>query len=85
MTSQIEEIIAVEVEDLDMLDDDKRHARCVACTPAKDGQAFIALCGRRAVMWPLPLGRKKHEPPKNACEDCVKLYWLPCRKCGWGR
>lgn len=62
----------VDTSDLDLLDDDRRHARCLICYPHVPlGGTFIALCGRRALRMtdeaPLTI-------PTNACPDCARLF-----------
>jgi hypothetical protein len=66
-------------EDLALLDDDTRHAKCTACYPdPRVGRPFTALCGRRAIGF---VGTTEH-PPANACPDCLDVLDDPCRVCG---
>jgi hypothetical protein len=70
------------LDDLDMLDDDKRHARCTICTGTSGplvGIPFVALCGRRAMNL-----REWDNPecfPPDACEDCVAMWGKRCHLC----
>lgn len=72
-----------EDDDLDLLDDAKRHARCILCTGEPGdlvGVPFIAICGRRAInlrVWPDPAAF-----PPDACPECVALFDQPCPRCG---
>lgn len=74
-----------DVDDLDLLDDTRRHARCVVCTGTRDeliGIPFIALCGRRAInlrRWGNPAAF-----PPDACEDCLALWGTGCDVHGAG-
>jgi hypothetical protein len=69
----------VDIADLDLLDDETRHACCIVCYPVYEpGRPFVGLCGRKAVSF----GGESGEPPPNACPDCLELYDKPCRRCG---
>lgn len=71
----------VDLSDLDLLDDEHTHARCVRCTGylVPRGTPFVALCGRRAVtLADVPPG----VIPADACPECLDLYWSPCSRCG---
>ncbi len=71
-------IEAVDLSDLDLLDDEKRHARCPECTPEPPlGVPFIAVCGVRTVWW-----FYLSALPPNACKNC--LATPSCPKCGAG-
>ena len=68
-----------DLADLDLLDDDTRHAFCTRCWPDwRPGAPFVALCGRRAVGF---AGDGMVAPP-NACPDCLRLFRRPCPRCG---
>jgi hypothetical protein len=74
--SPIHDLIA----DLDLLDDDHRHAICMLCNPDhRPGRPFIGLCGRRAVGL---RGEDSVTPPPNACPECLALFGGPCLRCG---
>ena len=71
----------VDLSDLDLLDDDGRHARCTYCQPDVHLlEPFIALCGVRAVHRSVPVD--SFYPPANACESCKELWDQPCARCG---
>ena len=66
---------ATAVSDLDLLDDETRHAYCSACYPDLQlGVPFIARCGRRAIGF----AGFADQPPANACPDCLALLDQPC-------
>jgi hypothetical protein len=69
---------AVNIEDLDLLDDEHRHMQCTECQDVQLGVPFLATCGRRAIGF---LGTSD-EPPPNACPDCLALLDEPCPWCG---
>ena len=61
-----------DLADLDLLDDQHRHAWCAACYPNGKpplGAPFIAWCGRRAVS--LNAWSDPSTYPPDACPDCV--------------
>lgn len=66
-------------DDLDLLDDTRRHGRCCICTGTYDdliGVPFTALCGRRAINL-----RRWGDPssfPPDACEACMAQWDLGC-------
>lgn len=63
------------LDDLDLLDDETRHAYCTACYPRLQlGVPFIARCGRRAIGF---VGIAD-QPPANACPDCLAVLDQPC-------
>lgn len=70
-------------DDLDLLDDSRRHARCVICTGEPGdliGVPYTALCGVRAINL-----RTWNQPeclPPDACEACVAMWDLGCQTCG---
>lgn len=72
----------VDLSDLGLLDDTKRHARCTACQPKDIGLAmpFIALCGTRAVY--LTEWTEPDVVPPDACDECERLWFAPCLICG---
>lgn len=76
-TSTIE---ALDLSDLDLLDDEHTHASCDRCYPEPPdlGVPFTAWCGRRAVR--LRPGRRYVAPP-DACAACNDPD-LPCATCG---
>jgi hypothetical protein len=80
MSTETDELI--EVEDLDLLDDAHRHARCTYCQPKGPGllNPFEALCGVRAVYL---TGWNSHTAtPPDACGACEEAWNKPCRRCG---
>lgn len=79
----VSEIEAVDLSDLEMLDDENRHARCTVCTPERPplGVPFVAWCGTKAV-W-LSYLTAADAVPVNACQDCLTLP--TCARCGTGR
>jgi len=75
----------IDLADLDLLDDGKRHAHCPTCTPVRPFVPFVAYCGRRAIYH----GHETdvREPPPNACPDCLPTAMAvaagaPCPRCG---
>lgn len=75
-----EELIKMLTADLDMLDDDTRHARCLSCTPRMGlYQPFVALCGER-VMHTWAWYAEKNKMPPNPCSKCAELMTEPCPK-----
>ena len=72
-----------EVSDLDILDDSRRHARCVVCTNERGdliGVPFVAICGKRAInlrAWSNP-----DAFPPDACPECVARFDHDCPTCG---
>jgi len=70
-------------DDLDLLDDSHRHARCTICTGTTGplaGVPYIALCGRRAINL-----RTWDDPacfPPDACPACLTAWPLGCSQCG---
>lgn len=76
MSAAIEEDL--DLSDLDLLDDEQRHARCTVCFPY-GSIPFVALCGTRAIaLTDCPAD----EVPVNACGECEHLWGRPCRRCG---
>lgn len=71
---------ALELEDLDLLDDDVRHAKCMRCHSwfGYLGVPFVAFCGRKAV-WLVELD----QDPRPKCPACVNNP--TCATCGGGR
>jgi hypothetical protein len=66
---------ATTADDLDLLDDETRHAYCTSCYPdLRPGVPFTARCGRRAVTF---VGISP-TPPANACPDCLAVADQPC-------
>ena len=71
------------VDDLDLLDDSRLHARCVICTGERGdlvGVPFVALCGSRAInlrAWSNPACL-----PPDACGACVAMWDKGCPTCG---
>lgn len=74
----------VDLSDLDMLDDARRHARCLRCQPKNLalGTPFIALCGVRAIHLSSAFRRRGDIHPPDACPECKALWEAPCRICG---
>ena len=72
VTPQSNLLAHTEVEgDLDLLDDEQRHACCLVCYPdRRPGLPFVALCGRHAIGF---RGESEIAPP-NACPACAALY-----------
>lgn len=74
--------VAPRLDDLDLLDDARRHARCCICTGTHGdlvGVPFVAICGRRAINL-----RAWSDPaciPPDACDECVALFDQPCARC----
>lgn len=75
--TEMEAAIAEDLADLDLLDDDKLHLRCLYCVPNSmcwPGMVVTAVCGVRALV---PLAC-----PDQKCEACLKFLGKPCPKCG---
>jgi hypothetical protein len=71
----------VDLSDLDLLDDKRRHARCTYCQPLVGPlEPFDALCGVRAISRGVP--DDSDDPPPNACGPCKDLWHQPCVRCG---
>lgn len=70
-------------DDLNLLDDSRRHARCTVCTGTRGdliGVPFVALCGQRAInlrSWDDPASA-----PPDACPACLVAWPLNCPNCG---
>lgn len=78
MSSQTDE--RVDLSDIDLLDDEHKHARCTFCQPdVAMLEPFVALCGVRAVHQGEGPAEQK---PVNACPECEVLWHQPCRRCG---
>lgn len=84
LTSQttVEEDLALDLSDLDLLDDELRHGRCISCGGGtgcmKLGVPFIAMCGKRAI-WTSRLAEFDRPTPTNACPVCLlRLRLGPC-------
>lgn len=75
----------LDLSDLDLLDDERRHGRCNQCGGGtgtmKRGVVFTAMCGRRAV-WLSRLAEFDKPTPANACPECAALPYGPCPVCG---
>lgn len=73
----------VDLSDLDLLDDERRHGQCRRCYPVPTGLGvpFTAWCGVRAV-WLTPWTNHLQVPP-DACEDCLQVK--ACATCGASR
>lgn len=79
MNTAVVEIEAVDLSDLDLLDDESAHARCTYCYPGDVTLKPIrALCGATAIQQHGPTGTK----PPNACEACEAAWDRPCGVCG---
>lgn len=71
----------IDLSDLDLLDDDKAHARCLTCYPGDVAlKPIVALCGVTTIIQ--NRGQQHHIAPPNACEECKKAWQEPCRGCG---
>lgn len=65
----------ITADDLDLLDDETRHAYCTSCYPdLRLGVPFIARCGRRAIGF---VGFAD-QPPPHACRECLAVLDQPC-------
>lgn len=71
----------VDLSELDLLDDGRRHARCTACQPGGLLVPFMALCGVRAMHRNHPVTGGQVAPP-DACGECKTLWDQPCAVCG---
>lgn len=72
--------IAAMLDDLDLLDDDTHHCRCLVCNPHTPPYGvYVALCGTRSL-----LTNSLPGPPPNACEKCLAMWQDPCPRCGNG-
>lgn len=71
---------ALDLSDLDLLDDDRQHGACLVCVPETIPplSIYVALCGRTAVA----RGLASYEPTPDMCPDCRKLWDKPCPRCG---
>lgn len=55
-----------DVSDLELLNDEHRHAGCVICYPDPVGGPYIALCGRRAIGFDRPTAMTPMNVPNAA-------------------
>jgi hypothetical protein len=76
MSAQIVE--AVDLSDLDALDEDEQHIFCVCQIVVGNFSVSEAMCGKRAVCY----GRILEELPLGICEGCEERAWDLCPRCG---
>lgn len=76
-TSLLEREEALDLSDLDLLDDPHAHFFCAPCNPTMPGPC-VAICGKRAYA----KGRLVLGIPPNVCPPCAELLFKPCPKCG---
>lgn len=71
---------AIDLSDLNLLDDKHEHYLCIVCHPGMEqpiGIPFVAWCGRRAIRYKyLPPGTMLADP----CPECAKPS--RCATCG---
>lgn len=73
------------LDDLALLDE-PRHALCAVCYPVVPPPytRVVGLCGALSLRKPPIPGLDPQLIPPDACEACLPLLHMPCRRCGPG-
>jgi hypothetical protein len=82
MTTQILDTVeALDLSDLDLLDDLRRHCFCIPCCGGRLPVVgvFIAICGTQALARATEV---LEDPPAACCDVCAERFHQPCPECG---
>ncbi len=78
----LERDAALDLSDLDLLDEPGKHLACAHCSPGGPGPA-LGLCGKRFYAQGVPV-YWDDDLDADVCPPCAELFSHACPRCGRG-